>query len=80
MAKTQTQLLLDHFKLKPDISALEARALYRVEALPRRVADLREAGHEIHAVLRKDETGKRYTRYFYKGKRDPFPVVSEVAA
>lgn len=67
--RTQLQTLLHHFKAKPDISGLEARTLYRIEALPRRIADLRERGFVINPVRRTDLTGKRYVRYVFLGRK-----------
>ena len=45
------------------ISWVEANDLYRVRSLTRRIADLREAGHDIVSECRKDHLGQRYTRY-----------------
>lgn len=52
------------------ISVLEASHLYRIAptAVPRRMADLREAmapfGWSIEKEMRTDPTGRRYARYF----------------
>lgn len=65
--KPQTKLLLDHFRVKPDISGDEARNLFRIKSLPRRILDLEKQGHRFSRVNKTDSTGQRYTRYFYLG-------------
>lgn len=68
LSRPQTEILLDHFRVKPDISSLEASAMFRIRSLPRRILDLEAKGHRFMKVRRKDTTGQRYTRYFYLGK------------
>jgi len=46
------------------LSQFEATHLYRIAALPRRVADLIEAGVPIRKERREDRTGRAYVRYF----------------
>ena len=60
---TQNQKIAEHLQNVGSISWVEANDLYRVRSLPRRIADLREAGHEIVSEWRKDHLGQRYTRY-----------------
>ena len=60
---TQHQKIAEHLQNVGSISWVEANDLYRVRSLPRRIADLREAGHEIVSEWRKDHLGQRYTRY-----------------
>ena len=60
---SQTQKILDHLTKVGSISWVEANDLYRVRSLTRRIADLREAGHDIASEWRKDHLGQRYTRY-----------------
>ena len=60
---TQNDKILDHLKQVGSISFVEANDLYRVRSLPRRIADLREAGHSIVSEWRKDHLGQKYTRY-----------------
>ena len=60
---SQTQKILDHLTKVGSISWVEANDLYRVRSLTRRIADLREAGHDIVGEWRKDRLGQRYTRY-----------------
>ncbi len=60
---SQNDQILDHLKKVGSISFVEAVDLYRVRSLPRRIADLRERGHEIVSEWRQDHLGQRYTRY-----------------
>lgn len=59
-----TLSILRHLETVGSISNLEAQGLYKCRALPRRIADLREAGVPIRRVLAKDVTGQRYARYY----------------
>jgi hypothetical protein len=61
--KPMTHLILTHLQQKGSITNVEAQALYRCRALPRRIRDLKEAGWNITSVLKKDATGQRYARY-----------------
>jgi hypothetical protein len=60
---SQNQKILDHLKKIGSISWVEANDLYRVRSLTRRIADLRQAGHEIASEWRRDLLGQKYTRY-----------------
>jgi hypothetical protein len=60
---TQNEKILDHLMKVGSISFVEAVDLYRCRSLPRRIKDLREAGHEIISEWRKDHLGQKYTRY-----------------
>lgn len=66
--RKQTDMLLDHFKVRPDISALEAQAMFRIRSLSRRINDLERAGHRFSRVRKKDSTGQRYVRYYHLGR------------
>lgn len=68
--QSQTQMLLEHFKVKADISAIEAQAMFRIRSLSRRINDLEAQGHRFSRVRRKDTTGQRYVRYYYLGKEN----------
>ena len=59
----QAYTIYDHLRKIGDISALEARAIYRVDSLSRRICDLKDAGYKVSRVIKKDATGKRYARY-----------------
>lgn len=69
MAKTQYDVLMDHFRNRGSISGVEAQLFFRIRALPRRIKDLEERGHMFDRVQSKDPTGQRYVRYFYRGAR-----------
>ena len=60
---SQNQKILDHLQKTGSISWVEANDLYRVRSLTRRIADLREAGHQIVSEWRRDLLGQKYTRY-----------------
>ena len=64
----QLAMLLDHFRVRPNISDLEARAMLKIRALPRRISDLEELGYNFERSTRRDTTGQRYVRYFYLGR------------
>lgn len=66
---SQQHVLLKHLNKVGSISNLEAITIHRIYALPRRIADLKEKGHQFIHEHRKDVTGKRYVRYFYTGKK-----------
>ena len=62
--KTQIEMLIEHFEVADNISNIEAQAVYKIRALPRRIADLKERGYEFRSEWKKDLTGQRYKRYF----------------
>lgn len=66
-SRSQTDMLLEHFLVRQDISALEAQSLFRIRSLSRRINDLEARGHLFNRVMKTDTTGQRYVRYFYKG-------------
>lgn len=59
----QAATILTHLTKIGDISPLEARTVYRVDSLSRRICDLKDAGYKVSREMRKDATGKRYARY-----------------
>lgn len=63
--KTQTSLLLDHFKVTPNISNMEAWNLYGIRSITRRITDLKEMGYVIHSERRVAPNGQRYVRYHF---------------
>lgn len=61
--RSQKDKILDHLTKVGSISFVEANDLYRCRSLTRRIADLRQAGHEIVSEWRRDTLGQKYTRY-----------------
>tara|TARA_Y100000361_G_scaffold110792_1_gene100881 strand:+ start:292 stop:522 length:231 start_codon:yes stop_codon:yes gene_type:complete len=66
--KTQKELLLSHFDTANSISNVEAQAIYKIRALPRRISDLKEEGYSFEHEWRTDPTGQRYMRYYLVGR------------
>lgn len=62
---TMNDLILGHLRSYGNISNVEAQAIFKCRALPRRIADLKAKGHVIQAQMKKDTTGQRYARYVY---------------
>lgn len=61
---SQLRKIMDHMVLKGNISAMEARNLYRVERLTSRIHELKKLGLDIISERRYDLTNTAYTRYF----------------
>jgi|TARA_R100000951_G_scaffold111369_1_gene110320 hypothetical protein len=59
----QVQQIYRHLETGKSISGYEARDLYRIASLPRRINDLEEQGFKIERSRRTDPTGRRYVRY-----------------
>jgi hypothetical protein len=66
MGSPQQKIILAHLRERRDagLSQFEALHLYRVAALPRRIADLEAAGVPIRRERREDPTGRAYVRYY----------------
>lgn len=62
--KTQKEMLKLHFQHTDNISNIEAQAVYKIRALPRRISDLKEEGYTFTHEWKTDLTGQRYMRYF----------------
>ena len=60
---TQLQLLTNHFNSGLSISNYEARDLYRIASLSRRINDLEESGVKVTRTPKYDITGRYYVRY-----------------
>ena len=60
---SQNSQILAHLKSVGSLTWVEANDLYRVRSLSRRIADLRQQGHDIISEWRRDRLGKKYTRY-----------------
>ncbi len=65
---TQVQTIIEHLRRVGSISFAEAWDAYGIRSLTRRITDIRRAGYNISAVLKKHAvTGQRYKRYFLVG-------------
>ena len=60
---SQVEWLMKHFQVKESISSSEARKVYGIESLPRRIMDLKNRGYDFEHERKSDLRGKRYTRY-----------------
>ncbi|WP_417623163.1 helix-turn-helix domain-containing protein [Parasphingorhabdus sp.] len=65
--KPMKTLLLDHLLEGKSISNVEAQALWRCRALPKRISELKSDGWPIVSERRKDSTGQSYVRYVLEG-------------
>jgi hypothetical protein len=63
----QARLVLSMLEHKGSVTLAEAHEVYRVQgsSLAGRVRELRNHGLRITSDFRRDQTGKRYVRYFY---------------
>lgn len=61
---TQVELLARHLEEAGSITNVEAQAMYKIRALPRRIKDLEVTrGITVKRVWKTDLTGQRYVRY-----------------
>lgn len=65
---TQVQKLLRHLRQTGTITNMEAQAIHKIRALPRRISDLEEMGYDIRRQHKTDTTGQRYVRYHFHGR------------
>lgn len=68
MKPSQKETVLNHLKRKGSLTSVEAEAVYRIRRLASRIDELRQDGHPIKSVFRKDPTGQRYVRYVLEQK------------
>jgi hypothetical protein len=68
---SQTQQILEHLKSidkatgqTRGLTAFEAIGLYRCYRLAARVKELRQQGHNILTIVKRDNTGKKYGKYY----------------
>lgn len=59
----QCTIVLEHLTQAGTLSGREAADLYRIRDLPKRISELRQRGHNIVRVIRRDRLGQRYARY-----------------
>ena len=50
--------------IKRGLSPMEARFLYGIESLSRRICDLKDRGYKIYSEIRKAPNGKKYARHY----------------
>lgn len=65
MAAPQVETIRKHLLAVGSISDMEARGVYAIRALPRRIKDLKNSYPEIQLdhVQKTDMRGQRYVRY-----------------
>lgn len=63
--KPMRALLREHLKAGRSISNVEAQALWRCRALPKRISELKAEGMNIISERCKDSTGQFYVRYHW---------------
>lgn len=61
--KPMRELLKEHLLSGRSITNIEAQALWRCRALPKRINELRASGMKISSERRTDSTGQSYVRY-----------------
>jgi hypothetical protein len=60
---SQLDMLRNHFSQTTSITGVEAAAIYKIRALPRRISDLEAQGWSFDRVWKTDTSGQRYKRY-----------------
>lgn len=63
--KPMRDLIRDHLRSGRSISNVEAQAMWRCRALPKRISELKAAGMNIVSERCKDSTGQLYVRYHW---------------
>lgn len=66
--KSQYEIILSHLKKHGYITRLIANQ-YLIGDLRKRIQEMRDSGHAIDTVPMKDDTGRRYSKYVYRGIR-----------
>lgn len=60
----QKEMILEYLQMGHSLTPLEALRHFGCFRLSARIADIRKAGHEVHAEIITDEsTGKKYANY-----------------
>ena len=57
------ELIRDHLESGKTITNVEAQALWRCRALPKRISELKKDGLKITSEWRNDSTGQSFVRY-----------------
>lgn len=65
----QTDAILSYLKEYPYITQLIARHVLGIERLASRISDLKQMGAAFDKEYRRDVSGRRYMRYYLKGRR-----------
>lgn len=60
---SQRTAVLKHLRDHGSLSSVEAEAVYKIRRLASRIDELRQDGHPIASVCRKDAVGQRYVKY-----------------
>lgn len=61
---SQRELLINHFDNYSSITNVEAQAVYKIRALPRRIFELKERdGYSFEHKWCRDATGQRFMKY-----------------
>ncbi len=58
-------LVLNHLRKHGNLSPIEASAMWACRDLPKRISELKKAGHPITVEYKRDDMGQRYARYTY---------------
>lgn len=64
-SKSMSKLIEDHLRSGRSITNVEAQAMWRCRALPKRINELKQRGMNIQREWRKDSTGQSYVRYYW---------------
>jgi hypothetical protein len=75
---TQLTKLARYFESYGSISNIEAQAVFRIRALPRRISDLEQRGYRFTRRRMKDVENQRYVRY--ELERAPIQAAQELGA
>ena len=58
--------IISHLRNRGSISQLEAFSTYGTFRLSAQIHDLRKAGYNIETVMKRDEDGQEYARYYLR--------------
>lgn len=64
-SKSMKELLREHLWSGRSITNVEAQAMWRCRALPKRINELKAEGLNIATERRRDSTGQTYVRYYW---------------